>query len=203
VIRQAHTYLAGAVSGTALIAAAIVAFVALVSLQAVRDWPLESFGGGDEAGISNARPASGAAGVAAGGAVRTGARGAARGSRGGRATHPGSHGTALGEAPAPSGGSPNGTPASPGSGAAGGPAPSGSTSTGSGGGGSDDSTSGTLTGAVNKAVSGLDAATGGALGEAGVTQVTEETGNGVVGPESPLGKAVDKATEAVGGLLGG
>ena len=34
-IRQAHTYLAGAVSGTALIAVAVVAFVMLVSLQAL------------------------------------------------------------------------------------------------------------------------------------------------------------------------
>ena len=39
-VRQAHTYLVGAVSGTALIAAAVVAFVLLVSAQAFRDWPL-------------------------------------------------------------------------------------------------------------------------------------------------------------------
>ncbi len=43
-IRQAHTYLAGAVSGTALIAVAIVAFVLLVSAQAIRDWPLGGLG---------------------------------------------------------------------------------------------------------------------------------------------------------------
>lgn len=35
----AHTYLAGAVSATALIAAAVVVFVPLVSLQALREWP--------------------------------------------------------------------------------------------------------------------------------------------------------------------
>ena len=48
-IRQAHTYLAGAVSGTALVAAAVVAFVLLVSLQALKDWPLAgiSVGGGE------------------------------------------------------------------------------------------------------------------------------------------------------------
>jgi len=45
-VRQAHTYLAGAVSGTALIAAAVVAFVLIVSLQALRDWPLADLGGG-------------------------------------------------------------------------------------------------------------------------------------------------------------
>lgn len=53
-IRQAHTYLAGAVSGTALIAVAIVAFVLLVSTQAIRDWPLGGLGfaGGDPADVS-------------------------------------------------------------------------------------------------------------------------------------------------------
>ena len=39
-IQQARTYLAGAVSGTALIVAAVVVFVLLVSAQALRDWPL-------------------------------------------------------------------------------------------------------------------------------------------------------------------
>ena len=38
-VRQTQTYLASAVSGTALLVAAVVAFVLLVSLQAVRDWP--------------------------------------------------------------------------------------------------------------------------------------------------------------------
>ena len=38
-IRQAHTYLAGAVSGTVLIAVAVAVFVVLVSVQAARDWP--------------------------------------------------------------------------------------------------------------------------------------------------------------------
>ncbi len=42
-IRQAHTYLVGAVSGTALIAAAVATFVMLVSLQALRDWPLAGY----------------------------------------------------------------------------------------------------------------------------------------------------------------
>ncbi|HEX4464870.1 MAG TPA: hypothetical protein VH042_09560 [Solirubrobacterales bacterium] len=48
-IRQAHTYLAGAVSSTALVAAAVVAFVLLVSFQALKDWPLTDIGiGGDD-----------------------------------------------------------------------------------------------------------------------------------------------------------
>ena len=48
-IRQAHTYLAGAISGTVLVIGAIVGFVLLVSLQTVRgDWPLAGIvGSGD------------------------------------------------------------------------------------------------------------------------------------------------------------
>ena len=60
-IRQAHTYLAGAVSGTALVAAAVVAFVLLVSFQALKDWPLAgiSIGGGDSAATAPSAPGSG------------------------------------------------------------------------------------------------------------------------------------------------
>ena len=47
-IRQAHTYLAGAVSGTVLIAVAVVGFVMLVSVQTVKDWPLAGLVGGDD-----------------------------------------------------------------------------------------------------------------------------------------------------------
>jgi hypothetical protein len=64
-----------------------------------------------------------------------------------------------------------------------------------------------VTGTVNDTVSGVDEATGGALGKAGVTQVTEEVVDGVAGPESPLGKTVDKTVDkvrdTVGGLLDG
>lgn len=43
----ANTYLVGAVWGTSLIVAAVVAFVALVSLQALHEWPISVPGGGD------------------------------------------------------------------------------------------------------------------------------------------------------------
>jgi hypothetical protein len=56
---------------------------------------------------------------------------------------------------------------------------------------------------VNETVKGVDEATGGALGEAGVTKVTEEVANGVAGPESPVGKVVDETVGAVEGILGG
>ena len=77
---------------------------------------------------------------------------------------------------------------------------------GGGGAGNGSSPSETITGTVNETVSGVDNATGGALGNAGVTKVTEEVVNGVAGPESPVGKTVDgaveKVKETVGGLLG-
>lgn len=53
----AHTYLAGSLLGTALIVAALVAFVPLVSLNAPDEWPTPSLGlggGGSDAGVSSA-----------------------------------------------------------------------------------------------------------------------------------------------------
>ena len=61
-IRQAHTYLAGAVSGTALIAVAVVVFVLLVSLQALRDWPLAGLGRRRRQRRDSAGPPAGAGG---------------------------------------------------------------------------------------------------------------------------------------------
>src|SRR6478672_6740751 len=75
-IRQAHTYLAGALSGAALIAAAVVVFVALVSVQAVRDWPLSGLVSGyDPGSVSAAHPAAKVTGARAG--ARAGAHGGA------------------------------------------------------------------------------------------------------------------------------
>ncbi len=111
----------------------------------------------------------------------------------------------------PSGGdTPSSNPAGDGgsapSSASGGGAGSGSGGGNSGSGsgsGQSTSPSGAVTGAVNETVSGVDQATGGGLESTGVTKVTEETVNGVAGPESTVGKTVDKAVETVGGLLGG
>src|SRR4051794_2615252 len=82
-IRQAHTYLAGAVSGTALVAAAVVAFVMLVSFQALRDWPLTdlNIGGGDDTtvGPSQSNGGTGAGSAPATPAAAAGASAAATG----------------------------------------------------------------------------------------------------------------------------
>jgi hypothetical protein len=59
-IRQAHTYLVGALSGTVLIGAAIAVFVVLVSAQVFKQWPGVSFGsnGPDTTQVSDAKSVS-------------------------------------------------------------------------------------------------------------------------------------------------
>ena len=87
-IRQARSYLLGAVSSTAVIAAAVVAFALIVSAQALRDWPIAGLGldrgdevstavgsngstAGESGGTGSA--ATGAAGTTAGGGSGAGA----------------------------------------------------------------------------------------------------------------------------------
>jgi hypothetical protein len=220
-IRQARTYFAGAMSGAALIAIAIAVFAVLVSTQVFGDWPIAGLvGGGKEAAVSTAQPA-GEGGAAAGGgteaakAQATGGKGGAGGGEGagrnpqgaeGNAAGPAGNGGGGGETPAGGGGSGGGgsAPAPGGSGGSGGGgAVSGSGGGSGGGGGATSSPSGQVAGTVNETVNGVDEATGGALGETGVTQTTEEVVNGAVGPESPVGKVVDEAAGAVDGIVGG
>jgi hypothetical protein len=59
-----------------------------------------------------------------------------------------------------------------------------------------------VTDTVNETVSGVDTATGGALGNAGVAETAEDVVNGAAGPRSAVGGAADGATEAVDGLPG-
>jgi hypothetical protein len=234
-IRQAHTYLVGAVSGTALVGAAIVAFVLLVSLQALKDWPLAgiSVGGSDSSAVapsssganSATPPEAGAAGATVAGA---GAGGSTAPRANGRAAAQGNE-AALAEAPTPAAGSPTAEAPSPGpvghaGGGDSGSSPAGTASSspqpaGGGGGGapstpaagggssssgssSGQSTSGAVTGTVNKTVAGVDEATGGVIGDTGVTKVTEEVVNGVAGPESTVGHTVDEVVKTVNCLLG-
>jgi hypothetical protein len=229
VVRQAHTYLVGAVSGATLIVVAIAVFVLLVSAQVFRDWPLAALGdsGGGSAAVSDARPA--AVDAAAGASTNAGsgtnavpAGAAANGGAGGerRAGNEASGGSSL--APAAT------TPTDPAAGGAeagdGGRSPTtstpaaGSTPTGSsGGGGSSSASSGGNSGGsgsaattpsgkvaetVNNTVGTVDeTVTGGALEKTGVTGVTEGVVNGVVGPESTVGKVVDESIGALEGLL--
>lgn len=82
----------------------------------------------------------------------------------------------------------------------------GSTGGGSTGGGGTEgvttSASGALTETVNGTVSKVDeTALGGTLEKTGVTGVTEGVVNGVAGPESPVGHALDETVHTVEGLL--
>jgi hypothetical protein len=235
-IRQAHTYLAGAVSSTALVAAAVVAFVLLVSFQALKDWPLAGISiGDDSAATGPGTPGSGSAtsateaGGAAGAAGPIVTKGSARKSNVPSTARPDNRaavdasptaatGLPTAEAPsspaaqgdgagAPSGPSPTGStsssPAPGGSGGGGGSGPAAGNGSGASAGGGSQSTSGAITGTVNKTVSGVDEATGGVLGSTGVTEATEKAVEGIAGPESTVGHTVDEVGKTVGGLLGG
>jgi hypothetical protein len=227
-VRQAHTYLVGAMSGATLIAIAIALFVLLVSAQVFRDWPIAALGRDDGASVSKAEPVGGtptgnsgtAIGAGAGSATASGgAPGGGNpapraGGDGGSAPSATIEGSGTAGAAAGGGGDGGGSGAGAPSGSAGGPArsatdtSSGGDRGGGGGGGSDSgtttpSTSGKVTETVNDTVDQVDqTATGGTLNEAGVTEVTEGVVNGVAGPESAVGKVVDEAAGAVGGVLG-
>src|SRR4051812_1555013 len=85
-IRQARTYLVGAMSGASLIAAAIAVFVLLVSTQVFGDWPIAGLVGGGDANVSTAKEvAAPVAGGAAAGAGKGGAKAAAAAGKGGAA----------------------------------------------------------------------------------------------------------------------
>ncbi|HVX33808.1 MAG TPA: hypothetical protein VHA80_11770 [Solirubrobacterales bacterium] len=293
-IRQAHTYLVGALSGVVVIGIAIAAFVVLVSAQVFHDLPIPALTSSDQkpAAVSPAKALHGSsAAVATTGGVSAGTtqpnhaaanRNAAGGDAQGGATSsrapahratsstPTHEGTGpaepvqttpttdAGEVGSPTGGdsagvngsqpssnsnanqtsnSPsssskpgsvgggnstsgssgtsgagNGTPTNS-SGSSGGGSPSTGGSGGGGGGSTTTSPPATpvttakpseaITESVNKVVGTVDEVTGGALSETGVSKVTEEVVNGVVGPESVVGKTVDGVGEVVGGLING
>src|SRR5688500_13713709 len=70
-VRQAHTYLVGAVSGATLIAIAIAAFVLLVSAQVFGDWPIAGLGDAQETAVHESQPVTGAAADPASAAAAT------------------------------------------------------------------------------------------------------------------------------------
>ena len=274
-IKQAHTYLVGALSGVTVIGIAIAVFVVLVSAQVFHELPivnvsspdrkgeavsqaqaLPAAGGGataaiTAAGATKAARNQGAAKNAAIAAVPTGGnagnhrRGAADSGATVDATSPAtaveSSPDATGDNSSSSGGnsgshsskptktspsqSPSSAPessSSPGSsGSTGSSGPSTGATGSSGSSGSSGSTGtgtgGTTTTApvtagvkppsvsegVNETVNGVDEnLLGGALGNTGVTEVTEEVVNGAAGPETVVGKTVNGVAEVVNGLLG-
>jgi trimeric autotransporter adhesin len=207
-IRQAHSYLVGAVSGAVLIAAAVVVFILLlISTQGFRDLPIVGFGGDESASVAPARPLSPA------GSARAGGLAGARNDRSDRSVSVpredslSASGTQGATSP-PSGNPGGGGGANPSPGSA--PIPSSGVGSGSGsnpsdGGGSagnsGNSVSGTVVGTANDTVNGVDHTLGGALDRTGITGVTPRVVDGVPGPSSPVGQAVDRTADAVGGLL--
>jgi hypothetical protein len=217
VIRQAQSYLAGAISSTALIGAAVVLFALLITTQGLRDWPISGLGldkgANDEVSVAPVKPAAGGAAGADAAAVQGGGSATGGGSPAAGSGAPGQANVGrpggAGSGPAPDspvasapGSQPNGQ--GPGSGGGGGAA-SGSNpgSGGATGGGGGQSTSGNVANTVNDTVNAADDALGGALGKSGVTKATEDVVDRVAGPDSPVGETVDKAGEAVEGLLPG
>ncbi len=210
-IRQAHSYLVGAVSGTALVAAAIVGFVLLVSAQALRDWPIGGLdlGGGDTSAVQAPLPVTRGLGgpvSASGRATAPNAAGGPGRAEGGTASVPAE---VIDSARTPEGSPGANSPGDTGGGSSNGNGPSGSANSGEGssgtgsGGNGSPSSSRPVTGAVNDVVSGVEGAVGGALEESGVTKATEGTVTEAAGPNSVVGQTADGVDETVGGLLEG
>jgi hypothetical protein len=99
-IRHSQSYLFGAISGTAVIAAAVVCFILFVSAQALRDWPISDLnfpgGGNDSAAVAPAKSLGGSSTNAAAANLngpitahpaRVGAAAKAGGGNGGTASH--------------------------------------------------------------------------------------------------------------------
>jgi hypothetical protein len=226
-IRQAHTYMVGAVSGATLIVVAIAVFVLLVSAQVFRDWPIAALGdsGGGSVGVADARSTSAAPGATRHAAAETakpatatvaannnagGGKAAGEDAKAGTidSTTAAStvHAGAGPEEAGGGGGSPTASAPTTEPPAAKQAAGSGASGSGGGSGSGSGSTattaSGKVTETVNNTVGAVDeTVTEGALESTGVTGVTEEVVNGVVGPESPVGKVVDETVGVVEGLL--
>jgi hypothetical protein len=223
-VRQARSYLTGAVSSTVLIVSAVLVFVLLVSVQAFRDWPVAGLGlvrgdgivaassvgarGARSSGAPHGRatvavPTAGAASghaAVAGGIASTPGRSGAISRQGGLGSGNSGAGAPRGAtSPSGSGSSPSGP--SPGPATGGGSGSGGSGATRGLGPGSIGSPSAGVTSAVGNTVAKVDETAGGTLGATGVAKATEGLISGAAAPESAVGHAVDETVGTVGGLL--
>lgn len=201
-IRQARSYLAGALSATALIAIAVVCFVVLVFLQALHSWPLagspEASGAEEGAraplAAKRTRPSPKRATALAGPAGRRVA-----------ATSRAGLGAATGPTAGPPAGAQDGTSL-----AAGPPQSPQPASSGGGGQGATRSIQQavpleTATGAVTGTVAEVERTAGGVeqtAGETGVASTAGTTVQEVEGAGSTVDGAVRKVTESVDGAVG-
>jgi len=218
-VRQAHSYFAGAVSSTVLIVSALFVFVLLVSVQAFRAWPLPGLGLGGRVAVSaTRRPASdrrapAAAAPAAAATSGGGGSGPAVDAAGrpnpGRSGAIGPQGGLSSRPPAPTGDKPPGASGpTTGGGRSSGPSPaplssggSGSTEAGGESGSIVGSPGAAVAGDAGSTVSKVDEAAAGTLGDTGAPTAAEGVVNGVGGPESIVGHAVGETVGVVGGLL--
>jgi hypothetical protein len=219
-VRQAQSYLAGAVSSVALIAAAVVAFVVLISAQAFHDWPLSGLGFGGEGGtaaVAPARPAVPGPASAARGRAQPSPTSSGQGATSGNVRHPSGLDSSAAGVNSPSAGQPASGPGGRGGSGPGGvsskpagaggaaPAPSGGGSSGSSGDGSGGGNGGgpgeTEASPIGEVGSQVDETVSGALGNPKATEVPGDVVNGLAGAKSPLGRAVGETVGAVGGLL--
>jgi hypothetical protein len=186
-IRQTRKYMVGALSGAGLIAAAVVAFVLLVSAQVFEDWPLAGLAGADEeTSVSSAEPVAPGTGVAAAAVAPAGAK-AASGPGGGGGASGG--GAAGGGGSSPSGSQEVGTgqsPVNPGGGDGGGTAPGGN-----GGGPVPVAAPGGSSGGGGGTASNAGGGGGSAGGGGG------ETGGGSTTASTPSGKVTSTVNETV------
>ncbi len=203
-IRQAHSYLLGAMSGAALLAAAIAVFVVLVSLQAFQDWPISGLGAGagDTTSVAPGRPAATRAASTGGAPAWAVSRRSARSRAAGPSRQAAAGGKSVGlGAAAPGAGAPSSSPGG-GGGSASSPSGGGSSGGAPGAGGRNGNSPGaTATNTVEETASQVDHSVGSALGKTTVTEAAQGVVEGVAGPESTVGKAVNETVGAVGGLL--
>lgn len=206
-IRQAHSYLAGAVSATALVSLAVVAFVVLVSLQALRDWPLAGLAtGADKGATSTGAPDGGQttfSGTAGAGPSPTQA--AAANPRGNGTAPLAETGAEEAQAAKPAAGGPSG-----GGGAGSAPAPSSSgnaqpaTSTAPSRSGSQTPSEEGPPSSVGTAVEDTVSSAGQAVDEtvSGAGQAVEGVVGGAGDSSSPIGRVTGQVTEVTDALLG-
>lgn len=196
-IRQAQTYLAGAGASAALLAAAVVGFIAVAWFSTQSVFPDPDIGAGADLSAPFAPSlertvlsrASGSGAPGTGGAASAGAT-AGRGGATGDQPAGESPQTDLGGGPGPGPGPSD--PGDPGSSSTRGPAPSAS----AGGGAIPTAGAGST---VNQTIDEVDETLGGTLSQTGAGEIAKGAVSTVTGPDSP----VTPPLEAAGGVIKG
>jgi hypothetical protein len=199
VIRQAQTYLAGAASSAALLAAAILGFIAVAWFSSQSVFPDPDIGAGEDltAPFASSLEATVLSRASASAAPRpdgTRSGGAAADARGGAADQGG------GGAPATDLGDTPGSPAGPGDTREPG-APSAPTRGGGTGGGASPAEG--VGSTVNQTIDDVDEILGGTLTETGASGIVKGAVGSVTNPDAPQSSPVEAVGNAVNGVTSG